>query len=382
MSEDFKEKLKKYAEGTLSEEEQIEIEKELEKMELYHSFMDEQLGEDKYDSDSIDMQKKVVRKGKWRARFHNAFTVIGILFLLGFISTLATNVYYSLGEPSRSEVFRDVIQSTIAVTEPNLQIRGSSTSINWLNMDYTGNLEKKIGGSYEKFGDFEMDFLFGLPSIPDVELEKEETPNFFYPPYAEQFNDDAEWAILENIPEGTVAEAFVSLNKLYPTAEALKLFENKNVDAVWFAVDTGVEGEQEHGFGPTDPIGFPEYPIWHPQDLKITSRTKDKAGLFESVETRSGSYPTIEEFGSAEIRDENFLVTLELIAQYESISNMVYRFSPLNLESRIKYIQENGVHVYGIVVTGPSKELLHLQQEEWVETITIGEVRLWNWYDK
>lgn len=47
MSEEFKEKLRRYGEGTLADEDRDEVERELEKMEAYQAYLDELMGEEK-----------------------------------------------------------------------------------------------------------------------------------------------------------------------------------------------------------------------------------------------------------------------------------------------------------------------------------------------
>lgn len=41
--------------------------------------------------------------------------------------------------------------------------------------------------------------------------------------------------------------------------------------------------------------------------------------------------------------------------------------------------RQNGIHLYGAVITGPVKELLTLREVSWVQDLRVGEVRLWNW---
>ncbi|MBP0725819.1 anti sigma factor C-terminal domain-containing protein [Bacillus sp. RG28] len=43
------------------------------------------------------------------------------------------------------------------------------------------------------------------------------------------------------------------------------------------------------------------------------------------------------------------------------------------------YIHKNDVRIYEVVVTGPTKELLKLQNEKWVGKTSFGEVGFWNW---
>ena len=44
-------------------------------------------------------------------------------------------------------------------------------------------------------------------------------------------------------------------------------------------------------------------------------------------------------------------------------------------------LENNGFVHYGAVITGPTKEVLNLQEEAWVAALQVDEVRLWNWND-
>lgn len=54
----------------------------------------------------------------------------------------------------------------------------------------------------------------------------------------------------------------------------------------------------------------------------------------------------------------------------------------LLLEQRYQYIKDNGIQVYGVVVTGPTKELLKLQNLGSVHSPALGDVGLWNWFNR
>lgn len=46
----------------------------------------------------------------------------------------------------------------------------------------------------------------------------------------------------------------------------------------------------------------------------------------------------------------------------------------------LMYLQKvNGFMVYGAVVTGPTKELLRLQELEEIQGVQLGEITFWNW---
>jgi len=226
-------------------------------------------------------------------------------------------------------------------------------------------------------GIIETSFFFNQVRYPErsMTVNHENTWPFVYPGAVNVLN--ADWAKLEKLSEGTVAEAYLSFDNFYSTGDVLNKLKGKNMQPVWFVVDTGFDNFD------TNPrasfIGFPYHPIWHSDDMKVTNHTYEKKGLFSDVVSKSAISPAVEAYGSAEIRNDNFIKTLKLLNKYEKIANRVAMRENLKLSDRIKYLQKNGIKIYGIVVTGPSKEILKLKSEDWVKGIHLGEVKLWNW---
>lgn len=379
MNDNFKNKLKSYSEGKLCEDEMKEMDKELEKLERYQEFLDEQINEDEKNKNQISYksESKIIRKSKWKARFHNALTVIVMFFVFTIITGIITTNFYSIGEPDRREIYRDVVESAIAITQPNIELGSGSTHLGvYFTLNIEGDLKKKVGGEYFIVGELEKKFLLSSTGYGGVKytLDKEyHSPFFTYPNYNIMNSD---WDKLDKLPEGTVAEAYISFDKFYETDEILKKFEYKEVKLLWFAVDTGIDDED---LGIYKPIGFPSHPIWHHDDMILESREEQKGKFLSKSVSESWSSPSIEEYGSADIRNANFIKTLELLKEYESIAEKAVPFPRLDLERRLDYIYNNGVKIYGMVITGPSKEILKLKEEEWIRGVKLGEVRLWNW---
>lgn len=382
MNDDFKNKLKSYSEGKLPENEMKEMDKELEKLESYQEFLDEQINEDEKNINQINYknESKIIRKSKWKARFHNALTVICMFFIFTIITGIITSSFYSIGEPNRSEMYRDVIESTIAITQPNVYLRSTNSDAGaYFTLDIEGELQKKVGGEYIKAGNIEKKFLLGKTGYGGIKytLDKEYNSQLFiYPNISDGIIIDSDWHKLDKLPEGTVAEAYISFDKFYETDEILKKFKNKEVEVLWFAVDTGYDDKD---LGIYEPIGFPSHPIWHHDDMILESREEQKGKFLSKVVSESRSSPSIEQYGSGDVRNENFIKTLELLKEYDSIAKNVGSFWRLDIERRLEYIYNNGVKIYGMVITGPSKEILKLKEEEWIKGVKLGEVRLWNW---
>jgi hypothetical protein len=120
------------------------------------------------------------------------------------------------------------------------------------------------------------------------------------------------------------------------------------------------------------PTGFPYQPIWHYNDFKVTESKEEKWGLFGKKVATIREYPALDAYGSGELRESNFMKSLQLMQDYRSISS---RLAPgLELDQVIQYLGSHGVKFYGVVLTGPTKELIKLKLDPSVTSIKVGEV--------
>lgn len=180
MSEEFKEKLRKYSEGTLPEEERTELEQELEKLEAYQVYVDELMEREDHMSEHQEVvlsngkskgkgkskrksasgrEKGIIRRGKWRARIANTFTVLAAFLVFSTISSIITAVFYSTGD--RGDIYRDVVSSAIAVSRPNTIVHLSSNAKFFFRMEMSGKLLKQIGGETVDVGSYSTRFCWG-----------------------------------------------------------------------------------------------------------------------------------------------------------------------------------------------------------------------------
>lgn len=410
MSEEFRQRLKDYADGKLSDEEKNEIEREMEKLEEYQAYVNEIMDNER-SSDAADGQtglspkkeKRIVRRGKWRARISNTLTVISAFLAIFVISSIITALFYGIGDPSRNDKYRDAIASAISISKPNIDVRLNSQVRAFFRQEVYGDIDKQVGSERVTVGEYTVNFLFGLPSV-DVDWNNGSSGSsqIFYRPDSstetssanqEEPNEQSkgqntstssaksgDWSRLEKLPEGTVAEAYVSFNRFFTTDELLKQFENRNMEAVWFAVDTGPEDRfGNHDGVITDPVGFPSYPVWHHDDYTVTTYQEQKTGWFSKTTFSGGHYPSVDTYGDGELRNEHFLKSLRLLQEYDLIAERVAPF--IDVDASLAYVEQNGVRLYGAVITGPVKELLTLREVSWVHDLRVGEVRLWNWIE-
>lgn len=275
-----------------------------------------------------------------------------MLLLLSVLNSILTSLYYTTGSPMRQSVYSDVLKSALAVSRPNIEVSLSSAPTNILATRFFGTITKQIGSESETVGTYSQTFRLNqwIGTRVDTYLDTQNRTNlFFYLPSAtETVRSSNEWSRLEKLPEGTVAEAYVSLDNYYEQSDVLSKFDGKEMDLVWYAVRTAVEGSEIGEQAVWNPLGFPTIPLYH----------HEKNGL----------------------QTDDYKQTLQLLLEYKSITRSVV--STKLVKDALGYADDNGVQIYGVVATGPVRELLKLQEVSFVRAIRIGEVRLWNWNQK
>ncbi|MBN2983731.1 anti-sigma factor C-terminal domain-containing protein [Cohnella algarum] len=152
----------------------------------------------------------------------------------------------------------------------------------------------------------------------------------------------------------------------------------KDVKLLWLAVDTGKEAQDDPTGRPVfHPVGFPSSPIWHDDDM-TTFSTEVRAGISGGQTRSQSSVSPAYVPGDQKVLHRQFLKTLSFLKSHEGQANKLFSGS-FDLQKRIDYVEQNGIRHYGAVITGPTKEVLKLQNEAWAAEIVVDEVRFWNW---
>lgn len=379
MSDEFKKQLQLYEDGELQGEELTEFENELAKLEQYQNNLEQDETEHTQPHINEKQQKGILNRSKWKARIQTAFTALGILIILLIVSATLTGIYFSIGKTNRMDVFRNVVDQTLTVTNPYGDMGRSSTSSGaFFNLTLTRDMDKTVGHEQISVSELEIPFFFSFMMVPKINNyynTKQNSPPFIYPePEVVAY---PEWNQLENLPEGTVVSAYVSFNELLDTGDVFNIFLERDLDISWFAVDAGEQDLRDHGIV-FDPIGFPASPIWHEDDMIQDYSEEEKGGWFSGT-TSTGSTSPEYEVGNTEMLHTQFLKTLMFLQGHEGKFNKLYRGHKLELQEQIDYLEKNGINHYGIVITGPTKEVLKLKEVEEISALEIDEVEFWNW---
>ncbi|SEN93993.1 Sigma factor regulator N-terminal [Amphibacillus marinus] len=376
MSEAFKKKLMEYERGELEGEELALFEEELTKLEQYQEFLEGHDDQQPAPVMNEKKQRRIIWRGKWKARFQTALSAIGLFIVFTIIATIISGLYYQVGSPNRNDVYREIIDLTLTVTEPYGYIGASSgSSIGpYFNMDMSRDLMKKVGSESVKVGELNVKFLFSFMGVPIREYngqEAQNSTNFYYPTDGDDYLSD--WDQLEYLHEGTVVSAYVSFDQLMETRDVEALFADRDLFVEWYAVDTGLSEGNDVIW---NPIGFPSNPIWHDDDMVLIEKEEEKT-WFGTLGSELRSSPEYNE-GNQAMLHEQFMKTLYFLKDHkrkaENLMSGIY-----DLEEIIAYLEENGVKNYGAVITGPTKEVLKLQDEPRIAQLEVDEVAFWNW---
>lgn len=367
MSEEWKNKLKKYYNGSLSEEKAKQIENDLERVEVYQEIVSEELGSnsDFKDESPNDLPpekvSEILKNSIRHARFSLAAYVIMIILLIFPLMMLMSYLYY--GWNQKAEDFIQVAIQTVYVTEPNVSLEEMDIerSFGLFTFDVTMNLYKRVGKSDVKQGDWEVSYQFNdatfpkrnyISETPPSDIPYYDTKKLYHPEAKITNRDSGSWETLEKLPDGTVAEVYLSLEQIKKTEDMNEVINGIDVEWRWYAIDTGLEksGESLEG-GYLAPIGYPaqtDTDAWSP-------------------------------YNNRETNQEQFMESLYFLQQYQPQATNIAHAKWLDLDHRINYLEKNGLNSYGGVIIGPAKEILKLKDNELIRTIYVGEVRLWNW---
>lgn len=319
-----------------------------------------------------------LKKERDKPRRFNIRFIISLLILILVIVNVLSSAYYGMGDDNgRGSNAIRVSKTMLELTMPNMiPTSGWSNLDTFFQMESSYDLEKEIGKERKSIGKLKINMFFNNLQVDrewndgslDVNLY------FVYPKGKEEINynkkENRAWTTLEVLPKGTVAEIAISFDKTYTLDEIYKILSKYDMELLWFATETGVEEKllnKERGdfrISLLDGLfGFPN----NGQSLVYEPESPDNYSL--------------RVYGDVDKKEAAFARALEYLIKHEAWAKKAYRGrkKELLLKERLDYIEENGIRIYGVVVTGPSKELLKLKELEEVKFASLGEVTLWNW---
>jgi len=389
----------KYLKGNASVEEEQAMESHLENCTVCRQILDQDVIrsepriEDKLVKQtdySLDehTQARILRWAKYKNRFSLTLFLLGLFIILSIAGMLSSSFYFNWGaENSRLYRVQRTAATLIEFTFPNVSIQPSMdshfppwyfSSAFWgqnrveikpyFTAKGTYTLQKKVGKETILVGNLNINQFFNFIS-KDWNWQDGSYRNdlyFVYPSQnltgtgqAVQGASPASkevWKALTMLPEGTVAEMAVSFDTTYSITEIKEIFKDYDLDIYWYAVYTGLEDSGDFFYREGDPL-FAFDGVWGFSDFN------------QHIDSNG---------------QQHFLDSMQFLVENKETAAKLYRGNRANLQldKRNDYLQKNGIKVYGVVVTGPSKELLKLRELHTIHHPALGDVALWNWFNR
>lgn len=327
-----------------------------------------------------EVQSNILKRGKWRSRLSVALMTLAtlalvILVLWGYM--LSNSLFVTKTHGPNVQDAQRVTADVIQFTKPGitaLNSRGKNNLFSW-NVIFT--LNEQVGRGEKTVGTFQDKIIFSkLTGKFNWNNGQHPTPfNFHYPGGAipegtgQSINPNG-WRTLEKLPDGTVSQLAVSFNQLMTHDEFFNLIKKYDVTTVWLAVDTGIEKELS---ARTQLLGTGLVFGYAPEAMNY------------SEDGKSGSF-SIQVNGEGERRAQTYINEIEYLLKRKKWTDSLLaaiqidpQLRGVTLENRLSYLKKNGVKLYGAVLTGPTKELLKLQEEKEVDAPFVGTTDWWNW---
>ncbi len=322
-----------------------------------------------------------LRLGRWHDRLFDIFSFFIYFLIASIFSGIFTVIYFGFGgEDAKEMKAPQIIRTATQMTMPNVYLHSGGVNTGfYFTMDINFGIYKRIGKEEKAIGKLDGKMFFNNLSVHrdwtngqyDVKLHflhpyfvanAQESEQTFY---KEDF--DEVWDTLDILPEGTVSELAITFDDLYEIDDVYRILEDYDLEIVWYAIDTGTEKDGDrHGSPYLNAAGE----IWGFHERSV----------FDFA--RGGG--SIQINGDGEKRAQFFKTGLKYLADHEKLTRKYLRFldKEYSIHDRYRFVEENGVKTYGVVVTGPTKELLAMQNNDAILYASLGEVEFWNWYSR
>lgn len=320
-------------------------------------------------------EKKILR----RYRFTLTLRIIRVAFIVLFVYwAYMMVVTISYQQSTKGEKLAAYSQLVVDWQYPGVSSEfGAFHNVDispFLTQTTSISLYRKIGKDQKDVGHFNVKKpLFRNVTYVNYEFyQKSDKPefNFWLPIHPEtgkqlEANEHSGvWETLEKIHEGTVADLAFSTKKYMSQEELFLLLDDYDVDVVWMPVYMGeLDIFSEGWWGSENSISVYPWGLTNGRDFD------------SDYQNRSKMYPSKENIEAIErLMIDNMK---RLYNDDPKLTEAIFRTR--HFQERIEYLEQNGFKVYGAVVTGPTKELLRLQELEEIQGVQLGEISFWNW---
>ncbi len=402
----FAELLQRYKDGTATEEEIREVEEEIEKNELINDFISQQLPE--LEGLSLLQEENQQEARKIASAVNRKLWKI-ICVVIAALTALALLINY-VALPYYNSRFYDPYQIVKGVPDVRNQEKDYTNTFTplFMNVDvfldlyfpgWMAQQEKvyplgmgeydvliKINNTFDGQEDFsarlskgvieqgiEKEWFFPTPTAGRF---YEKGSRFFRVTFVDENGNETQEQQpdvrqgyreeMEKLPESVFIEAYITFEENMTVEELLKWKEEVPVTLTWAAVETGDDCYLgEVGFD-VDMGGY------------VLEPTEEFEEMFPYLQVNSSN--THGEAETAEQFEQHYKSMLKYMSYQEEFLDAFCDVNHYNdaesYQKALDYAEENGINIYGAVVTGTRNDMMELEQRADIHSFQISNVKL------
>jgi hypothetical protein len=369
---EIKDRLPEYLTGLCEEEERTQISKHLSSCRECRSAM-EQLEEPivGQESPAVSLKaSKILSKARKALIFRViALTTASLIVISGTFFMLIPGLLRMARFSQMKNITRALVNITQFTTGSQVVGYGNSLptfpyysfKISAFSNEITG-VRHKGGRTVEK----NFNLITGKFESPAPHLS-----NFVHPKvtpqelYLKELSPSIAKNMLVKSGENTVARIEVSLKETITLEQAASLTKELDVKLLWLAVECGEEHLQPKNMS----SGQNQYVQWGiPGKLFIPNRISSLELNYDNI--KEYEQTVIEELKWLD-KNKNYISADKNLRRYNGIDNSV--------GEKARYIIDNGIKVYGLSITGPSTELVKLENTLNIRTAHVTDIDFYYW---
>lgn len=376
MNHEFQKKLDLYKEGKLNQNQVADIEAEIDKFTTLQEYLkddDNDLFEElKNLTPPTETETKNVKRIKRGVNLRLISTtiiiVLATLVTIQFLYRVSSNITTSLFALDHKERFVESqkVGQLIKMFHPQYELNGiGGYDYGFAKQAFQTSSYNKVGNTLIEEFEMKINYSFGNPVILGTAPVKAPLILDWNNPLA--YNGLLGFEPLENAPQGTKAQIFVTFNESLNASELqTKIINQLNVDTETLEFTPVVIIDSTIIIANSSYFQFtPVYPF-DANNAKLLEDIPDKQELYDSMDDAT--------------HQESLIQNLQLIKHNERLLQAMYYVDMLdgvNLDHAIQKVEQNGVEYVGMYISADSKELLELRGHPNIGGITVENIVLW-----
>ncbi|MBB5172014.1 anti-sigma factor [Texcoconibacillus texcoconensis] len=320
-------------------------------------------------------EKKVLRRYRFMLTLKIIRVALMILFLFAMYMLVLSIAYDKTSKGEKLVAYSNLALdwSYPGITGYHHRLQSAEISP-FFTQETSVQMYRRIGNEDVHVGELEVNkpFFTNLTSVRAQHERENDQPQFrFYLPDNPETGDDLDagshfgvWETLEKVHEGTVADLAFSTDEFLSPEDMFVLLEDYDLDVTWMPLYMGELDTFSEGWsGGSNEMTVEPWGLTHGREYDSDYRISSSIDLNEDY-----------------VQENQDMILENMNRLYDEDKKLAEAvFQTQHFKERIDYLEENGFNVYGAVVTGPTKELLKLQEVEDIRGAQLGEVTYWNW---